>query len=768
MANCNDYISADDLKTGKQAILHVEHVAKSRDAAGNHALDVTDIIRGQSVTNKTLDGLEHLYETAISQVGYITLKSFQLGAPLPNNELTLPNQILQDETNGEYYRWDGTLPKLVPPGSTPASTGGVGVGAWLSVGDASLRSDIVIRNSIRDLLLSQPASGIAITVKGYVPGTNFGGGQFYWDANMPKSRHNGITIFSPTVPWDGSYAGLAAFLAGTGETDGSGSGCWMRIEDGEELKVSWGGFDISGNVATDSVVTAVIEYANTVKRSVRFDSGAVIKCGFTSLVQHYDKFNLNLQCSFVLDGISGIEIYAENDVEFNTDHPTYAERVVFRLKNCHDINIYGFNFNSDFTDYSISESDTHFKIQEHWKGFTMEGCDRVRVSNHWVNACHVFCMMDCTNLASNLQNKEVSITDNRFKYVVNYCFISRAIDRVIFDRNHVRYQGRRWHTFGEACAPTTNTRHISICYNTFLDQIAYQSCITPGPHIQSGLVHGNYCKRYYGIFMENGSTSNLIITNNISISTGERLGDGTPDGVHGTTHILLVGEVDDNPTGGSPHSNVLIQGNRFEGGGYAVQEYNTGTALRTGFQIKDNQMIDCIPPAITNQSFIGVEVTGNLIKAPSDFPDMSIAGQYPIIDNNILIGVRIKARDLGYVVFGPRVTNNTFRANSVGTVFPALIDYTDFTALVAEGNNSTAAAYTDFIVHPSNCNNVGFRRVGPTEGFSVSPSDRFGAKLTDAHVGDFVSNSSPTASGTYAWVCVNQTTKAFSSIALSA
>ncbi|EGC6279337.1 endorhamnosidase [Salmonella enterica] len=136
MANCNDYISADDLKTGKQAILHIEHVAKNRDAAGNHALEVTDTIRGESVTNKTLDGLENLYNQAISQVGYITLDSFEDG-----NNLTLPNQVLRFEATGEYYRWDGTFPKSVPPGSTPESTGGIGTGKWLSVGDAVFRSE---------------------------------------------------------------------------------------------------------------------------------------------------------------------------------------------------------------------------------------------------------------------------------------------------------------------------------------------------------------------------------------------------------------------------------------------------------------------------------------------------------------------------------------------------------------------------------------------------------------------------------------------------
>lgn len=137
MANCNDYISADDLKTGKQAILHIEHVAKSRDANGNHALDVTDTIHGQSVTNKTLDGLENLYNQAISQVGYITMDSFEDGAIL-----TLPNQVLRYEANGEYYRWDGEFPKTVTAGSTPENAGGVGLGAWVSVGDASLRQQL--------------------------------------------------------------------------------------------------------------------------------------------------------------------------------------------------------------------------------------------------------------------------------------------------------------------------------------------------------------------------------------------------------------------------------------------------------------------------------------------------------------------------------------------------------------------------------------------------------------------------------------------------
>lgn len=43
---------------------------------------------------------------------------------------------------GPYFRWDGTYPKTVLAGSTPLTTGGIAAGAWVSVGDASTRSDL--------------------------------------------------------------------------------------------------------------------------------------------------------------------------------------------------------------------------------------------------------------------------------------------------------------------------------------------------------------------------------------------------------------------------------------------------------------------------------------------------------------------------------------------------------------------------------------------------------------------------------------------------
>ncbi|MHD0616707.1 tail fiber/spike domain-containing protein [Morganella morganii] len=93
----------------------------------------------------TIEGMRWIFEQlmerfkidinlAIIAAGYIPMDSFQQGA-----EITKRNEILRDETTGEYYRWDGDLPKTVPVGSTPESAGGVGVGKWVGVGDASTR-----------------------------------------------------------------------------------------------------------------------------------------------------------------------------------------------------------------------------------------------------------------------------------------------------------------------------------------------------------------------------------------------------------------------------------------------------------------------------------------------------------------------------------------------------------------------------------------------------------------------------------------------------
>lgn len=78
----------------------------------------------------TLEGLKQLVLQQIYNLGWNTVGTFQDGAII-----SAAGDIIQDESTGVWYRWDdlSTLPKSVPAGSTPDSTGGVGEGKWLAV-----------------------------------------------------------------------------------------------------------------------------------------------------------------------------------------------------------------------------------------------------------------------------------------------------------------------------------------------------------------------------------------------------------------------------------------------------------------------------------------------------------------------------------------------------------------------------------------------------------------------------------------------------------
>ncbi|WP_369427058.1 M14 family zinc carboxypeptidase [Providencia sp. PROV236] len=78
--------------------------------------------------------------SAILAAGYSPVGSFQEGAEVNTRNETVLWAL--PEGDGDYYRWDGELQKQVAAGSTPQSTGGINKGAWVSVGDANLRSEL--------------------------------------------------------------------------------------------------------------------------------------------------------------------------------------------------------------------------------------------------------------------------------------------------------------------------------------------------------------------------------------------------------------------------------------------------------------------------------------------------------------------------------------------------------------------------------------------------------------------------------------------------
>lgn len=80
------------------------------------------------------------YETQkrlAAEAGLNMVGSFLLGGTVTN-----VGDVVFYETDGKYYGWGGSLPKVVPAGSTPETSGGIGAGAWADRTDDSLRDEI--------------------------------------------------------------------------------------------------------------------------------------------------------------------------------------------------------------------------------------------------------------------------------------------------------------------------------------------------------------------------------------------------------------------------------------------------------------------------------------------------------------------------------------------------------------------------------------------------------------------------------------------------
>lgn len=138
--SCAQYVNADDLKAAKESILHIEHVATSKDANGDHALSVTDSVRGQNYTNATLDGL-------FSGIGFKPVNgSFEDGGTLVNRW-----DVLLYETNGSFYQWVGEIPVgglVVAAGSSPFDSSGALLTGWVDQTDLTLRSQLIKLNTV--------------------------------------------------------------------------------------------------------------------------------------------------------------------------------------------------------------------------------------------------------------------------------------------------------------------------------------------------------------------------------------------------------------------------------------------------------------------------------------------------------------------------------------------------------------------------------------------------------------------------------------------
>lgn len=147
-------------------------------------------------------GTVDLGELALSREEYVTIPgSFALGGTINTKNEQLPF------TDGNY-RWEGSLPKSVPIGSTPSTSGGIGEGFWVNTNPSAkltqFKEDLLEPDGVKHIgvcpdvatlrTIEPSFDGQRITVLGYYstsPGQ--GGGDFV--AFSSSDSDDGVNIF---------------------------------------------------------------------------------------------------------------------------------------------------------------------------------------------------------------------------------------------------------------------------------------------------------------------------------------------------------------------------------------------------------------------------------------------------------------------------------------------------------------------------------------------------------------------------------------------
>lgn len=262
--------------------------AENFDAAMNDRTNVAWRDRF-GVSRKTWFGIEDQVNTSLARSGFeLPPLQYVDGSPLTVDRST---QIIER---------DGNLYSVKLPSSFPV----VLSGNWsedevllVVRGDQSLRQEItstspsegssIIGNStvsvssVADIQNQTKRTDLKLSLSSYHPLGTSGGGDFIWSPSTPKSQHDGGTIFSPTVPWDGSQATLSDYLDGDGESDPSGSGCWLRIFD--DVKLEYFGGVVSETIDSSASYLAALRYCISNNKELHLPDG-VIRVNSTAVI----------------------------------------------------------------------------------------------------------------------------------------------------------------------------------------------------------------------------------------------------------------------------------------------------------------------------------------------------------------------------------------------------------------------------------------------------------------------------------------------------
>lgn len=201
-------------------------------------------------------------ENQLKGMGYTRVGTFASGATIDNARQTLLWE-LSSGGDGQEYGWTGTFPKVVPPGSTPNSTGGISAGAWVSRYDPVSRVQVmeIVKRSYAEAgfesVFSFEAGGTVSSLSQVLIYEADGVG-YLWMGALPKTVPPGSTPSSSggigTGAWEPKNADLLRSdfkgIDGTGLDNFYGGGGWTGSDS-----AFWNFYP--GNAGANSITNAL-------------------------------------------------------------------------------------------------------------------------------------------------------------------------------------------------------------------------------------------------------------------------------------------------------------------------------------------------------------------------------------------------------------------------------------------------------------------------------------------------------------------------------
>lgn len=139
--------------------MEVEHDAQ---IAAHETEHDNQIAAHESEHDAQMQSFENDFDGRLAGMAFTRVGSFTTGATLTDMRQVLIWEVSQGG-DGHEYGWAGAFPKVVAAGATPATSGGIGAGAWVDRTDVTLRSDLASESG-SGLVGYQPAgTGAAAT-----------------------------------------------------------------------------------------------------------------------------------------------------------------------------------------------------------------------------------------------------------------------------------------------------------------------------------------------------------------------------------------------------------------------------------------------------------------------------------------------------------------------------------------------------------------------------------------------------------------------------